>query len=42
MIKKCPGCGTSDKKKFSIEEIGKSFKAKCICGYEHKPNEKIM
>ena len=35
-MKKCPGCGTTSKKKLSVQIIGNDFRASCICGYKHK------
>lgn len=37
---KCPGCGTTSKKKLRVEIVGKSFNATCDCGYMHKTNKK--
>ena len=35
-MKTCPICGTTSKKKLSVEIIGNDFKASCVCGYVHK------
>ena len=34
MLKKCPGCGTSNKKKFVVSKEGVS----CSCGFINDPN----
>ena len=40
MIRKCPGCGTTSKKKFRVNIVRDDFEARCDCGYEHKLMEK--